>query len=286
MAENGVATPINIFQLDYKTGDTPIRLSYHDGNHYNAIVDPFLPTAGLGLGLPGLEPGLADKMQLKRAVDESTDQFYMQKMADNAHEMELKRAVEESMSSCQSHAHNMLMKKKVSLASSFSDDLDETGFDMEQAAVLRSLETYQRAEGSRKQSWNQSRANERTNCRGAKDGTARLGLSSYGHEHNIAASASSSTDVASIPVASLYSTSSRATAVNTRPKEPSRRLESNYHESIPSHLLRQNDDEYPQTVQELVMNGFELQTVLSAYDLIGDNFDNLLSYLMARSTKS
>mmetsp|Transcript_11380 Transcript_11380/g.21289 ORF Transcript_11380/g.21289 Transcript_11380/m.21289 type:complete len:263 (+) Transcript_11380:159-947(+) len=58
------ATPINIFQSDYKTSDVPIRLAYHDANHYNAIIDPFLPTAGLGLGLPCLEPGLADKLFL------------------------------------------------------------------------------------------------------------------------------------------------------------------------------------------------------------------------------
>lgn len=40
-------------------------------------------------------------------------------------------------------------------------------------------------------------------------------------------------------------------------------------------------DEYPQTVQELVMNGFELPKVLKAYDLIGDNFDDLLAFLMS-----
>lgn len=38
-------------------------------------------------------------------------------------------------------------------------------------------------------------------------------------------------------------------------------------------------DEYPPVVQELVMNGFELPKVVRAYDLIGDNFDNLLSFL-------
>ena len=38
-----------------------------------------------------------------------------------------------------------------------------------------------------------------------------------------------------------------------------------------------SSDEYPASVQELVMNGFELRKVLRAYDLIGDNFDDLLS---------
>ena len=39
------AQPMNIFHAEYKTSDPPIRLSYHDGNHYNAVIDPLLPTA-------------------------------------------------------------------------------------------------------------------------------------------------------------------------------------------------------------------------------------------------
>ena len=41
------------------------------------------------------------------------------------------------------------------------------------------------------------------------------------------------------------------------------------------------EEEYPQTVQELVMNGFELSKVLHAFDLIGNNFDDLLAFLMS-----
>jgi hypothetical protein len=54
-----------------------------------------LPTAGLGLGLPGLEPGLADKLQMQKAVDES-DQIFIQKATEEASNMELKSAIEES----------------------------------------------------------------------------------------------------------------------------------------------------------------------------------------------
>ena len=43
-------------------------------------------------------------------------------------------------------------------------------------------------------------------------------------------------------------------------------------------------DEYPQTVQELVMNGFDLKKVVKAYELIGDRFDDLLAFLMSSST--
>jgi len=49
-------------------------------------------------------------------------------------------------------------------------------------------------------------------------------------------------------------------------------------------IASSSSDEYPASVQELVMNGFELQKVLHAYDLIGDNFDDLLSFLLSQTS--
>jgi len=40
-------------------------------------------------------------------------------------------------------------------------------------------------------------------------------------------------------------------------------------------------EEYPAVVQEMVMNGFELRKVVHAYELVGDNFDDLLSLLVS-----
>ena len=85
--DNVILQPMNIFHEEYKTSDPPIRLSYHDGNHYNAIIDPLVPTAGLGLGLPGLKVGLADQMQITKAITES-DQL--------ADQVELERVIKES----------------------------------------------------------------------------------------------------------------------------------------------------------------------------------------------
>ncbi|KAL6075284.1 OTU domain-containing protein [Balamuthia mandrillaris] len=67
----GHEKPLNIFHGTYTTDNPPLRLSYHHGNHYNSVVDPNNPTFGVGLGLPGLQPGLADKLQLERAQSES-----------------------------------------------------------------------------------------------------------------------------------------------------------------------------------------------------------------------
>ena len=129
--------PINIFQMNKhhhhydddgdgddnvdedknnNANDVPIRLSYHDGNHYNAVIDPLVPTAGLGLGLPGLmPPGLADKMQLEQAKDASDESAMEEKVRlalvksaeeeekermrvamEDCEEMEMKEALRES----------------------------------------------------------------------------------------------------------------------------------------------------------------------------------------------
>ena len=53
---------------------------------------------------------------------------------------------------------------------------------------------------------------------------------------------------------------------------------------IQSAPLSASSDEYPSAVQELVMNGFELQKVVHAYELIGDKFDDLLAFLMSTGT--
>lgn len=120
------ATPLNIFQAEYKTSDVPIRLSYAD-NHYDAVVDPLLPTAGLGLGLPGLQPGLADKMQLDKAVRESdqlADQAELKKAYDESHDDQLQRAIKESALSVDQDVN----KKAIALS-----DLEATNLDLEQA---------------------------------------------------------------------------------------------------------------------------------------------------------
>ena len=51
--------PINTFSCSYKTDNEPIRISYHRNTHYNSIVDPYKATIGVGLGLPGLQPGVS-----------------------------------------------------------------------------------------------------------------------------------------------------------------------------------------------------------------------------------
>eukprot|EP00730_Choanoeca_flexa_P013798 TRINITY_DN5721_c0_g1_i2.p1 TRINITY_DN5721_c0_g1~~TRINITY_DN5721_c0_g1_i2.p1 ORF type:complete len:471 (+),score=107.90 TRINITY_DN5721_c0_g1_i2:102-1514(+) len=64
------SAPINTFQ-SHLAAQAPIRLSYHNNNHYNAVIDPERPTFGVGLGLPQLEPGGADRALIDQARVES-----------------------------------------------------------------------------------------------------------------------------------------------------------------------------------------------------------------------
>lgn len=68
------AEPINIFNSDQiKQGYEPLRLSYQRGSHYNAILNPYKASVGVGLGLPGYRPDEPDRKQLHDAVRQSED---------------------------------------------------------------------------------------------------------------------------------------------------------------------------------------------------------------------
>ncbi|KAL5014916.1 hypothetical protein ScPMuIL_009186 [Solemya velum] len=75
--------PINIFHGAYKTDNEPIRISYHQNVHYNSIVNPHKATIGVGLGLPGFQPGLADKNIMGEAVKQSEEVHIEQAMLED-----------------------------------------------------------------------------------------------------------------------------------------------------------------------------------------------------------
>ncbi|GMI24350.1 hypothetical protein TrRE_jg3420, partial [Triparma retinervis] len=58
-------TPVNVGHDEYD--GFPIRLSYEHGNHYNAVLKPDEPSFGAGLGLAGLDVGLADRTQVEES---------------------------------------------------------------------------------------------------------------------------------------------------------------------------------------------------------------------------
>jgi len=66
--------PINIFQhIQNRPGveselNIPIRLCYHRGVHYNSLTDPNNVNLGVGLGLPGLKPGIESKALVANAL--------------------------------------------------------------------------------------------------------------------------------------------------------------------------------------------------------------------------
>lgn len=213
---------LNIFQAD--SPELPIRLSYHD-EHYNAVVDPKTPTAGIGLGLPGMVTAasvdpvheavtasdiLQDEAELKRAVEES--QLKQE-------EEDWKRALTESLATANDNVRtlrkNTRENRSIYIRLTFTiylfrtqmgsdkvmaiSDLDATNQELEQAVLKQTLIE---ANGSL---------------------------------------ATSIPAVASLPT---------------------------------SHV------EYPPCVEELVLNGFDRSKVIQAYELIGDDMDQMLAFLL------
>jgi hypothetical protein len=139
-------------------------------------------------------------------------------------------------------------------------DLDTTNFELEQKVLESSMESYRRQEAGRKQ---------RASPRLGRRRRGRISPAAVNvQEGNLPAFGTSS--VAAIPspppaVAAASSVASVASAAS-------------------ADLSPLTADEHPQTVQELVMNGFELGKVVHAYELIGDNFDDLLTFLMSNTS--
>lgn len=63
--------PVNTLGYHLKTDYPPIRLSYHCNCHYNSVRDPYEPSIGVGLGLPGYKPGLPDQQLLQEGLTKS-----------------------------------------------------------------------------------------------------------------------------------------------------------------------------------------------------------------------
>ena len=141
-------------------------------------------------------------------------------------------------------------------------DVDATNYELEQAVLESSLQTFARQEQGRKQRASPKRRRGRNS---PPVDTPALLLPAFGEStSNVAAIPPAAASVAS--AASAASSSSETAAAAPPPLGSA--------------------DEYPQAVQELVMNGFDLRKVVHAYELIGDNFDDLLAFLMSTSTNS
>jgi len=63
--------PVNTFSTHLRSDYPPIRLSFHWNLHYNSVRDPYEPSVGVGLGLPGYKPGLPDQQLLQQGLDQS-----------------------------------------------------------------------------------------------------------------------------------------------------------------------------------------------------------------------
>jgi hypothetical protein len=152
------------------------------------------------------------------------------------------------------------MYKEKALAMS---DVDATNLQLEQSIIESSLGSYRRLEHGQKQ-----RATPTAHRRRPRNNSPPPTLAAF------ATASAPLPDFASMPPAAA------SAAASAPPAAAAAALGSTY----ASPRLYSDTDEHPQCVEELVMNGFELSKVLHAYDLIGDNFDDLLAFLMSTVT--
>eukprot|EP00049_Salpingoeca_infusionum_P018561 m.357785 g.357785 ORF g.357785 m.357785 type:complete len:400 (-) comp17939_c0_seq1:1396-2595(-) len=97
--------PINTFQ-GHRSSQAPIRISYHNNNHYNAILDPTQTTFGVGLGLTdhttqpqSVEQDIVQQVQAETAnADVEQDMFAQMALLDS-----LQHALSQSRAQDQSH---------------------------------------------------------------------------------------------------------------------------------------------------------------------------------------
>lgn len=132
--------PINVFQDSYKTEYPPFQLSYHYGNHYNSVRNPNNPGFLAGTGLPGTEPGAADRELMHTAeMDSVTEQMVAeaqkQTEADMVDSDILEQARRESV--LQDEMEMLKMAIEHSRTSSGAQDFEPFDYDDEMQLALQ-----------------------------------------------------------------------------------------------------------------------------------------------------
>jgi hypothetical protein len=162
-------------------------------------------------------------------------------------------------------------------------DADATYFELEQAVLAQSLQTYQNNEEGKKQS-------ATTTSTKRKQDDVDHSLSSHmGRSSTTVDPLSECAGVTSAPASSKYYAAAASASAPTSSASSSAYAESSaaMSSSNTSHAVDgistglQPVHEYPDCVQELVMNGFELASVVKVMEIVGPSFDDMLSLLMS-----
>ena len=167
-------------------------------------------------------------------------------------------------------------------------DLDATNFDLEQEALAESWDTY---------------AHQEHGCKpkaSAIAATSRIPSPSFATS-DMAANRRRPRSVSGIAVGAAAAAAvsnptypEEASPVALRPPPAAAAATASVASAAASSASSNNgfndydydQQEYTPNVQELVMNGFKLKEVLRAYELVGDNFDDLLAFLLSTASSS
>lgn len=144
----------------------PIRLSYHNNNHYNSIRDPNDTRIGVGLGLPANQAPETDKTLVEAALQQSLKTEAETQLLETAKLESVQQALDEQQlqqhaleESEQMHIEQQFWNREYELAldgQEIDEDFQDHDEDAEMEAAIRLslLEAEQAASGSEKKDEN------------------------------------------------------------------------------------------------------------------------------------
>lgn len=140
---------LRLCEVETDTKVTPLRLSYHNNNHYNSIRDPKDTSIGVGLGLPANQRPTTDRTLLAEAVDQSLKVDMEKQLLESARmESEQDLYAEEMLAAAakheseREHVEDIIFQQQLDdelYARQIADDMARQEEDELEAAIRMSL---------------------------------------------------------------------------------------------------------------------------------------------------
>jgi hypothetical protein len=163
-------------------------------------------------------------------------------------------------------------------------DLDATNFELEQEMLAYSWDSYSRQENGRKQ---RAAPEKATTSAGLSSDHCHLGAIGPTPYLPAFSERPSSVAAAAVPASSTSDTAgtvSSSVAARLSPIVVPAVASAKSNETSNFRDETTVETDYPPSVQELVVNGFDLKRVIRAYELVGENFDDMLNFLISTSS--
>lgn len=113
---------LRICDVENDNAAKPMRLSYHNKNHYNSIRDPNDKTVGVGLGLPANQKPTTDKTLVAEAVEQSLKSDTEKQLVDTVKLESAQQAIDEELLNAQAMEESDLLTVEEMMVKHEMDD--------------------------------------------------------------------------------------------------------------------------------------------------------------------